>query len=533
MKKIFSVVLALLNITCIISQTEFDAMKMIQPDITGTARYMGMAGAFGALGGDASAIKDNPAGLGIYRSSEMTCTLNYLNQNSSSSWNDTKGSDVYNGLGFNNLAYIYAKPTHRYETENTGFLSSNWSFSFNRLKNFDRNSNINGAKQASSITDYMGYFTGKITSADMSFTDPVYDPYQNVDIPWISIIGSDGHLINETVTSGISSWNSVLNTGENVIPSFNIQERGSIDEYSIGWAGNFSNNLYFGTNMNMQGINYSKISQYKESFENGGGMTLSNTLTTMGLGINLNAGIIYQPMDAFRMGFSVHTPSVYYMTDVNYANLDYYLTPTSNGNFDSPSATNVYLLSSPWKFNASAAIILGQKGLISGEYAISYNTGAYFLDKNNSTQNYTDENNGIPTMLKDVKTLKIGAEYKYSKNLAFRIGYANMSAGTNPLADKLLRPNTTRTDLEYLINNSTNFITAGIGYRKSGWFIDAAFVYKIENETFYSYNSFAKDLLTNMQKRFPTETDLTKLMVNPANVNTISNNIVITAGFKF
>ncbi|MDO7660923.1 MAG: hypothetical protein MUQ40_01275, partial [Schleiferiaceae bacterium] len=37
----------------------------------GSARYMALGGAMGALGNDASAASDNPAGIGTYRSSEL------------------------------------------------------------------------------------------------------------------------------------------------------------------------------------------------------------------------------------------------------------------------------------------------------------------------------------------------------------------------------------------------------------------------------------------------------------------------------
>jgi len=56
------------------------SLKISDNDIIGTARYSSMAGAFGALGGDPSAIKDNPAGLGIYRKSELTLTADALMQ---------------------------------------------------------------------------------------------------------------------------------------------------------------------------------------------------------------------------------------------------------------------------------------------------------------------------------------------------------------------------------------------------------------------------------------------------------------------
>jgi len=253
-------------------------------------------------------------------------------------------------------------------------------------------------------------------------------------------------------------------------------------------------------------------------------MTLSNTITTSGVGFNMNVGAIIRPIDMLRFGVSVHSPTVFAVTDNNYANLDYYLTRffTTNGNFDTPFATNSYMLSTPWKFNGSAAVIIGQKGLISAEYDYSLNTGTSFMDQNGNYQSYTDENEGMKSILKDVQTIKIGAEYKLTNNISLRAGYATMSAGSNPLADKLIRFNTTRTDIEYFLNNKTDYITGGIGYREGNWYIDLAYMNKMIDETFYPYN-------TNELVRLNPNLSA----VNPASVKTINNNIVITVGFKF
>lgn len=549
MKKIILALTALIYGTITMAQTEFDAQKLTQQDIIGTARYMGMAGTFGALGGDASAIKDNPGGLGIYRSSEITGTINLLYQSSGSDWNGTKSNDNLLNLGFNNFSYVLARPTYRSETGNTGLLSSNWSFSYNRLKSLDRNSTISTKNSASSITDYMSYFTRNIKSGDLGSANSAYDPYGNGDVPWISVAGYNAWLIDETVSpvspgskDSISTWSSSLLPGQLVSPSFSVQERGSIDEYSIGWAGNYSNKLFIGVSANLQSVYYSMNSQYKEYFGNNRGMTLSSSLATSGAGVNFNLGLIYRPVDMFRVGFAVHSPVVYGLSDTNSANMDYYIdytakgtstTSTLSGNFDTPSYTKTYFMATPWKINASAAFILGKKGLISAEYVRDFSASSYFMDKDYSTNAFKDENDSMKSVLRDVQTIKIGLEYKYTPNLSFRLGYANISAGTNPFANLLLQPNTTRTDVHYFINNSTNFITAGIGYRESNWYMDLAYVNKIVDETFYAYNSFAGDLLTIMHNRFPTEKNTANLVVKPANISTISNNLIFTIGLKF
>ena len=257
----------LLNCTLITAQTEFDAQKLVQTDINGTARYMSMAGAFGALGGDASAIKDNPAGLGIYRTSEITGTLNGLTQNSTSNWkylnngalNNSYGYDNLYKIGFNNFSYVKASPTFRSENSSDGLLSSNWSFSYNRLKSFNRNSTIKSGQSSSSITDYMAYFTGNIKSSDLSSSN---DPYNNTSIPWISELAYQGYLID--TVAGMSSWSSILGLSEKVLPSYTIRETGYVDEYSLGWAGNISNMLYLGATINLQSIDYTASTQYSE-----------------------------------------------------------------------------------------------------------------------------------------------------------------------------------------------------------------------------------------------------------------------------
>src|SRR5690554_8091036 len=60
----------------IVAQGEIDALRFSREDLYGTARAMSMGGAFGALGGDMTGVSINPAGIAVYRSSEVVGTLN-------------------------------------------------------------------------------------------------------------------------------------------------------------------------------------------------------------------------------------------------------------------------------------------------------------------------------------------------------------------------------------------------------------------------------------------------------------------------
>ena len=138
------------------------------------------------------------------------------------------------------------------------------------------------------------------------------------------------------------------------------------------------------------------------------------------------------------------------------------------------------------------------------------------MDTSGSTQSFSDENQGMSQMLSDVSTIKIGAEYKLTDNFALRAGYAYSTNATDPNAAKLVRYNTIRTDTEFYRNNSTNYFSAGFGYREANWYIDCAYMNKMLNESFYPYNS------NNLA-----------IAVNSAKVITNTNNLVVTLGLKF
>ena len=50
-------------------------LTLSQRESVGTARSMGMGGAFTSLGGDMASFGYNPAGFGMYRSNEISATL--------------------------------------------------------------------------------------------------------------------------------------------------------------------------------------------------------------------------------------------------------------------------------------------------------------------------------------------------------------------------------------------------------------------------------------------------------------------------
>jgi len=63
-----------------------DAVRYSQSDIQGTARFRALSGAFGALGGDMSAVGLNPAGSAIFNNNHASFSISNLNVNNDLSY---------------------------------------------------------------------------------------------------------------------------------------------------------------------------------------------------------------------------------------------------------------------------------------------------------------------------------------------------------------------------------------------------------------------------------------------------------------
>ena len=62
------------------AQETYQDTKLAVPQLTGTARYVGMGGAMEALGADISTISSNPAGIGLFRKSQVSISAGVIAQ---------------------------------------------------------------------------------------------------------------------------------------------------------------------------------------------------------------------------------------------------------------------------------------------------------------------------------------------------------------------------------------------------------------------------------------------------------------------
>ena len=98
----------------------------------GTARSMGMAGAFTSLGADMASMSLNPAGLGMYRSSDLSFSpmMGFQSaDNSAMSWGDNKQSR----FAVSNIGVAF----NIYEDSHTRLTSMTLALGYNRIADFN------------------------------------------------------------------------------------------------------------------------------------------------------------------------------------------------------------------------------------------------------------------------------------------------------------------------------------------------------------------------------------------------------------
>lgn len=128
-----------LNLACILllaftahAQNEADVFRYSNQPMSGTARFMGLGGAMGALGGDISAFAINPAGIGIYRFNDVTFTPTFeINDLSTLSGNHPT-STGQNRLVINNAGFVLHN-----ELKHPDWKALNFGMSYNRLNTYN------------------------------------------------------------------------------------------------------------------------------------------------------------------------------------------------------------------------------------------------------------------------------------------------------------------------------------------------------------------------------------------------------------
>ena len=543
MKKIFlSACLLSLFMAHAHAQETYENTKLIDNDLNGTARYVGMGGAMEALGADISVINSNPAGIGLFRRSSGSVSFGLVSQDGASSFkygNKTNAS-------FDQAGFVYSLRDGR-----RTFI--NFGFNYHKSKNFDyilnAASGLNGASQHK--LSYMKALANennldKTSSGwrgKFAYTSQLDNLYYNT----LMMTSSDGFFYNDA--SGYE---------------FGRAETGYIGEYDFNTSVNVNDRVYIGITIGIHDVHYTGHSLYNEALVNlnnqtAGDITVNDERRITGTGYNASFGIIFRPVDAspFRIGLSVSTPTWYDLKTSNYTYLINNTKADGGGKLqgDYPNYTTgesyEFKLFTPWKFGVSLGHTVGNYLALGASYEYSdysrldtrVNDGYdvdYWGDVYEHSSSDEPMNRHTRETLKAVSTLKIGAEAKVMPNLAVRAGYNYVSpmfkkeGYKDGNIDSYGSNYSSATD--YTNWEATNRYTVGVGYTLGKMSFDLAYQYAQTNGKFHPFADSYLDYTYPGQDSNGNDVTMTESLDNYANAVKVSNKrnqLLLTLTYRF
>jgi hypothetical protein len=511
MKRITILLLAVLAIEITSAQGITDGLIYSSESQLGTARFNALSGAFGALGGDLSAVNINPAGGAVFLASSASFSIAGNDIENRATYFNTRTNSVDTDIDLNQAGGIFV---FNYDSENAKFKKFTIAFNYQVEKNYNNeliirgtgNNSIGdfflskaqgiplellqlqGGESISSLYSYLGETEG--TSAQNAFLG-----YQGFIIDPID----EGNSQNDQYVSNISPG------------TFNQEyaylTQGKKNKYTINLGAQVNNNIFLGLNLNSHSLYYYRSTFLFESNSNPGSLVnevgFENNLSVRGFGLSAQLGMIAKIQNNFRLGFSLQSPTWYDMSEETTQFLQTRRVESGQPIIEriNPQVINVfqkYSLSTPGNVTASAAYIFGDNGLISFDYSfkdygsIRFRSYNYYNSYNNDDY-FNSVNNTIKNSLNGVNSIRLGGEYRINQ-LSLRGG---IKYEDSPYKN------------DVKIGDLTGF-SLGLGYNLGNYYIDI---------------SYARAEQDRKQQLYSVG------LTDNASITTVTSNIIFTLGF--
>lgn len=510
------------------AQITDELLQLSTQNIQGTARFSAMGGAFTALGGDFGALSLNPAGIGTYRSSEISFTPAVTYDKTTTDFMNKSLSDSRTRFGLSNFGYVGTLLTKN----TTGLVSLNFGIGYNKTANFNKRTRMEGWDSPNTLVNSFVDYANNAFGGQGLNPDYLMNDYRDI-LPedWTTSMAFYGNGKDHTPADGLilddgtKYYQDHFNNAHDLvdIAGRSIQ-KGSTGEYVLSFGGNISNKFQFGITLGMQDLEYHSENIYNEVYVEGNiGLTdpdgyhyMFNSLQrgeysyTSGFGVNVKTGIIFKPIDAFRIGLAFHSPTWYnmkreYNTYLDYSIYDANANRDINSSSDSPVDLYEYRLQTPYRLQVGIAYIMGKVGLISVDYEFVGNKGMRIHDDLANSDFAHERNDIIKDTYKGSSNIRAGIEFNLPYGFMVRGGFNYLESPYND------------TDLDF----DRYGYSAGFGYRNKWFFADFAYTL---NTGKYHYAPY-----------FVNDNRIRKTDVNAvAAVEKENTNIFLaTIGFKF
>ena len=411
--------------TSVFAQDITDALRFSRQDMSGTARYTAMGGAFGALGGDISALHINPASSAVFITNKFSASLDLTSISNDSFYGG--GFDMSSNSNFD-MSQLGAVFVFKTTNKDALFQKLSLGFSFDRSRNYDDQYTVEGTN-SESISDY---FLSNADGVPLDLLQPLPGESPSNLYEFLgqnenfatqqAFLGYETFIINALDPSDFNNNEYISNVfGSNYNQSYAEASSGNSGVYTINGGGMIGKKFHLGLNLNFHFLDYQRSTLFDE-FNTGSGVTdifFDNDLRTRGSGFSFQLGGIAEITKGWRLGFTYDSPTWMTISEELLQRIET-VRPVDNVALLDPDILNIYpdySFKTPGRLSLSTAYVFGGSGLISFDYSYKDFSAMEF-----TSDNFQGQNQDITGMMTSASTFNFGGEYRI-QNTSLRAGY--------------------------------------------------------------------------------------------------------------
>ena len=468
MKQIIAASLIILSTGMMSAQNLSEAVRYSFLNQNSTARVSGVAGAFGAMGGDIGVIPINPAGLGDFRKSELqfTPTMHSIETEAAINGTDTPiTTDLNSTLGLASIGVVFSGSPRGGRLQ-----TSNLAITINKQETYRQRYAYEGTTRGSITRRFAEVANGNSPESLDDFegglafdTGAIYD------------FDNDGFYDTDFKPT------TVVRKGQEVV------KFGRMNEINLAWGAKLKENINIGLGFGIPIVGYEEIKVYQEVDEEEdfipdfNSLSYTENLITSGVGFNIRGGVQGLVANVIRVGVSVQSPTWMTLNDDFSTSLTYSYTDPSTQEVqtftsESPNGTFKYSLTTPWKATGSIGALVKSESLngfvnLDIEY-LDYTTGLFdfakFGGSNIDIDREQEVNDQIFNELDNALNIRLGGEVAYNKLR----GRAGLALITSPYA---------------IQSNKDVAFSAGFGFRFDSVYFDLGWSQRKQSEGYLPY----------------------------------------------
>ena len=447
MKKYISVVLFSCASISLQAQEVFDALRLGQTDINGTARSQAMSGAFGALGGDLSAMGLNPAGSAIFSNNQWGLSLSDNIVKNKTNYYDTRTQSSKNSINLNQAGAVFVFENY---DPNSKWNKFSLGLNYEKTGNYENDVFSAGTSKNSIANYFLSYandFNGVpgIRLGDLQNIRLTNDSYEKATFAdQQAALGYQAYIFepipfaadpNNYNDPNIQAYSSNVILGGDYKQENSMVTSGGTSKFTFNAAAQYDNWLSIGLNLNSHTTDYKQSTSFLEittlpldANYQVNNVRFNNRIHTTGGGFSMQVGAIAKVNKMLRLGLTYESPTWYELTDEISQDLRSVSTKEVAGlpaplpaDVADPKLTKVldpYSIQTPGKLTVSGALIFAKNGLLS----IDASTKDYSNSNFGPSSDFRRVNNQLAKNLTNSVEIKVGGEYRI-KQLSLRGGF--------------------------------------------------------------------------------------------------------------